>query len=70
LKLHYAAALLAVSIVATFTLSGLARIPEQTASLQWMEEITNFFGQGLLALAMLIVWRLLSQKTQGIPVNE
>ena len=42
-----------LSFVGTLTLSGLARIPEQTAALQWIEESINAVAQGLFFLASL-----------------
>ena len=35
----------------TYVLVGLARIPEQTAELQWIEEILNLLSNSLLAIA-------------------
>jgi hypothetical protein len=63
---HYAAVFLAISVLATFTLSGLARIPEQTASLQWIEEIVNFVGQGLFAAAMYLLWKHTTQTQEKV----
>jgi len=65
-RLHYAAVFLTISVVATFTLSGLARIPEQTASLQWIEEIVNFVGQGLFAAAMYLLWKHTNQPQENV----
>lgn len=50
-----AAALFLFNIVAVFVLSGLARVPEQTPVLQWVEEIINACSQGAFAFA---AWRL------------
>ena len=44
-----------LSILLTLGLSALARIPEQTAALQWLEETINLVAQGCFALG---VWRL------------
>lgn len=41
------------SFVGTLSLSGLARIPEQTAALQWIEEGINAIAQGLFFAASL-----------------
>ncbi|MBB3047981.1 hypothetical protein FHR99_002247 [Litorivivens lipolytica] len=42
-----------LSFVGTISLSGLARIPEQTAALQWIEESINAVAQGLFFLGSL-----------------
>ncbi len=42
-----------LSFVGTLSLSGLARIPEQTAALQWIEESINAVAQGLFFLGSL-----------------
>jgi len=39
------------NILAVFTLAGLARIPEQTEALQWLEECINAFSQAAFAYA-------------------
>lgn len=39
------------NIVMVFALSGMARIPEQTIALQWIEESLNVLAQGAFALA-------------------
>ncbi|NJN54316.1 MAG: hypothetical protein HC804_05875, partial [Anaerolineae bacterium] len=44
--LSLAVGLYLFNIVAVFMLSGMARIPEQTAALQWIEESINAFSQG------------------------
>ena len=51
-----AAGLIVLNIVLTFVLAGLARIPEQTAALQWVEESLNFVAQGAFALASWLIW--------------
>lgn len=43
------------NIVIVFLLSGMARIPDQTISLQWTEQILNTLAQGAFAVA---AWRL------------
>ena len=50
-----AAAFLLLSILLTLGLSALARVPEQTAALQWLEESINLIAQGCFAFG---VWRL------------
>lgn len=42
------ATLFVFSFLGTLTLNGLARIPDQTATLQWIEESINTVAQGLL----------------------
>lgn len=42
-----------LSFVGTLSLSGLARIPEQTAALQWIEESINAVAQGLFFIGSL-----------------
>lgn len=55
---HAVASLLFVaSFVGTLTLSGLARIPEQTAALQWLEEGINTLAQLALLLGSLNLYR-------------
>lgn len=50
-----AAAFLLLSILLTLGLSALARVPEQTAALQWLEESINLIAQACFAFG---VWRL------------
>ena len=40
-----------LNLVLTYVLVGLARIPEQTVQLQWIEEFTNLFSNSFLAVA-------------------
>ena len=40
-----------VHLVLTFGLAGLARVPEQTWTLQWVEQLSNTVSQGLFLLA-------------------
>ncbi|MCO5186210.1 MAG: hypothetical protein M9965_20005 [Anaerolineae bacterium] len=47
--------LFVLNIVIVFALSGMARIPDQTIPLQWMEQILNTLAQGAFAVA---AWRL------------
>lgn len=49
------------SFIGTLTLSGLARIPEQTAALQWIEEGINACAQGLFFLASLRLHKKLKE---------
>ena len=51
----FAGAFFLLSILLTLGLSALARIPEQTAALQWLEESINLLAQGCFAFG---VWRL------------
>ena len=52
---RFVGAFFLLSILLTLGLSALARIPEQTAALQWLEETINLVAQGCFALG---VWRL------------
>ncbi len=52
-QLRVASALFAVNLCMAFILSGLGRIEEQTAALQWIEESLNFVAQGGFAWAAL-----------------
>ena len=61
---YAASALLIVNVLLTFTLTGLARIPEQTAALQWVEEIMNLGAQGCYMAAVIIMWRRPQIETQ------
>lgn len=45
------AILLLVNLVGIFALSALSRLPDQTASLQWIEECCNAVAQGAFAYA-------------------
>lgn len=54
-KLMLAAVLFLFNLVIVFALSGLARIPEQTIALQWIEESLNVSGQGAFAFG---AWKL------------
>lgn len=49
------AALFIFNVVAVLVLQGLARIPEQTIPLQWMEQLINTFSSAAFALA---AWKL------------
>ena len=53
--LKLAAGLFVFNLIAIFALSGMARIPEQTIALQWIEETINVFAQGAFAFA---AWQL------------
>ena len=52
--------LFATNLILSYVLVGLARL-EQTAELQWIEEILNFVNNSLLALA---AWRLTRRAAQ------
>jgi hypothetical protein len=50
-----AAALFALNLTVTYVLAGLARVPDQTVALQWVEQGLNTVSQGAFAVA---AWRL------------
>ena len=54
-QLTVAAGLFLFNLIAIFSLSGMARVPEQSIGLQWIEESINVLGQGAFAFA---AWRL------------
>jgi hypothetical protein len=54
-QLAVAAVLFLFNLIAIFALSGMARIPEQTIALQWVEESINVLAQGAFAFA---AWQL------------
>lgn len=60
-QLYLAAILLMVNLVGIFTLSALSRLPDQTAALQWMEELCNTGAQAAFAYA---AWRLYQYSRQ------
>jgi len=51
------------NVIITFALAGMARIQEQTAALQWIEEFMNLAAQGAFALAVLMIWRHNTKET-------
>ena len=51
-----------LNLCLSWVLVGLARIPEQTASLQWIEEILNLAAVSFLAAA---AWSLIHRATEG-----
>lgn len=62
---NLAAILLLVSIVITFVLSGMARIPEQTIPLQWTEQLLNTVGQGAFAIAVWTIYQTAQDAVLG-----
>ena len=54
-NLNLAVGLFIFNLLAVFALSGMARVPEQTIALQWVEELLNALAQGAFAFA---AWRL------------
>ncbi len=65
LGLNKVALLFLANIVIVFILSGLARIPDQTIPLQWVEQILNTIAQGAFAYA---AYKL--TQTAAAPVPE
>ena len=55
------------NILAVFVLAGLARIPEQTEPLQWIEELINTVGQGAFAYAAYSLYSTLKSTLQEKP---
>ncbi len=55
-----AALLFTCNFMAAFILVGLARIPDQSESLQWIEEIVNTLSQGAFAYAAFALHRALT----------
>jgi len=54
-NLKVTAGLFLFNLIVIFALSGMARIPEQTITLQWIEESINVLGQAAFAVA---AWQL------------
>jgi hypothetical protein len=54
------------NLIAIFVLSGLARVPEQTIALQWIEESINVLAQGAFGFA---AWQL-SQETAVVAAEK
>jgi hypothetical protein len=51
LGLRVAAVMFALNIILVFTLNGMARMPDQTIPLQWLEQMTNTIAQAAFLLA-------------------
>ena len=51
LRQWFAVAGFGLNLALTYVLVGLARIPEQTVQLQWIEEFTNLLSNSFLAVA-------------------
>lgn len=62
---HSAAVFFVLSFVGTLTLSSLARVPEQTAALQWIEEGINTVAQAVLLIGALRLRRITRQSISG-----
>jgi hypothetical protein len=60
------ALLFLLNIVLVFVLNGMARIPEQTISLQWTEQLLNTTAQGAFLLG---AW-LLNKRVAGEPLPD
>jgi len=54
-NLKVTAGLFLFNLIVIFAMSGMARIPEQTITLQWIEESINVLGQAAFAIA---AWQL------------
>lgn len=63
-QLNLVEVLLAAHILIVFILSGMARIPDQTIPLQWLEQLLNTGAQGAFAYA---VWRLTQTRSESMP---
>lgn len=58
-----AALLFTCNFIAAFILVGLARIPDQTEALQWIEESVNTLSQGAFAYAAFALHRAITTNT-------
>jgi len=56
-----------INLVLTYVLVGLARIPEQTVQLQWIEQSVNFVSNTCLALAAYLLFKRAHAITQEAP---
>jgi hypothetical protein len=56
-SLRLAATFFLFNLIAIIALSGMARVPEQTIALQWIEELINVLAQGAFAIA---AWQLVT----------
>ncbi|MEH6549222.1 MAG: hypothetical protein V7711_09020 [Pseudomonadales bacterium] len=56
-KIWLAFVFLLANVVCSFTMSYLARLPEQTAALQWIEEGLNIVSQGSFLIAAIMLYR-------------
>ncbi|MCP5101197.1 MAG: hypothetical protein GY943_37100, partial [Chloroflexi bacterium] len=64
------AVLFTLNIIIAFTMSGLARIPDQTIPLQWTEQLLNSFGQGAFMLAAFQLAKAVSvQNKTAVPAD-
>jgi hypothetical protein len=59
-----AAACFTFNLLAVFVMVGLARLPVQSESLQWIEEILNTFSQGAFAYAAFILYSATKTNTR------
>ena len=62
-QLQFVALLFARNLLLTLGLAGMARIPDQTVGLQWIEQIVNTFSQGAFAYAAWRLYRFFSPRT-------
>ena len=69
-KQKLTAVLFIINLIAIFALSGMARIPEQTIALQWIEETINVFAQGAFAIAAYQLARETAVATETTPNQE
>lgn len=65
--LTLAAGLFLFNLIAIFALSGLARVPEQTIALQWVEELLNTAAQGAFVVA---AWQLARQTAVSLATSS
>ena len=65
-QVWYAGSAFAINLLLTYVLVNLARIPEQTVDLQWIEEFMNLANNSVLAIG---AWALLRSKRGGVRVD-
>lgn len=69
-KLVLAACLVALNLIFIFVLSGLGRIEDQTAALQWIEELVNIISQGSLFLGAWLLLQSSLKNESPLPDNN
>lgn len=62
-RMPTAAGLFLTNLLAVFVLQGLARVPDQTIALQWVEQGLNTLAQGAFALG---AWKLSAQVLEAV----
>lgn len=70
LKRLKASVLLFCNILAVFIMAGLARLPDQSEGLQWIEELLNTASQGAFAFATYSLYSAVKSHSQENAQNE